>query len=363
MNIYVLSNEPWGDIWFSKHHYAHELSRMGHQVYFLDAPARWRPWHLFSFRMREQRLSEGLSVLRYENPLPMRLFPRLAGRLNDLLNSYKLRLHARSYQGLLWQFDPNRGVDWPAFGRGFRRIYHVADPYMTHPNDRLLAQRADVVVCTSPKYLQHYQSLTDRPVVYVPHGISEEEFCLDAARVEELRARHGDYVLLAGTINQDVDLQLLRAVARRGFRLLLVGKPEAVVAAQPPWAELLQEPGITYVGPVHAKDLKHYIAASRVCITAYHFDLRKVLGSRSPLKVLGYLAQGKPVVTSVDAEIPELEQVAIYRSHDQQGFLQTLERLFSQPAVAAPERVAGYLAQHRYPRLIASIFQKLQAHA
>ena len=48
--ILVVSNEPWGEVWFSKHNYAFELSRKN-RVLFVDPPKRWRPANVFSLRI------------------------------------------------------------------------------------------------------------------------------------------------------------------------------------------------------------------------------------------------------------------------------------------------------------------------
>ena len=45
-NIIIVSNEPWGDIWYSKHHYAYELNKTN-QVLFIDPPRKWSFWNLF----------------------------------------------------------------------------------------------------------------------------------------------------------------------------------------------------------------------------------------------------------------------------------------------------------------------------
>ena len=53
--IFLTSNEPWGDVWFSKQHYANELAKMGHQVYFLNAPTGWSPKNLFRINLRVEK--------------------------------------------------------------------------------------------------------------------------------------------------------------------------------------------------------------------------------------------------------------------------------------------------------------------
>lgn len=360
MQLLIISNEAWGDVWFSKHHYAYELSALGHRVYFVDPPGPWSFSHLWQWGVTEERITENLSVLRYKNPLPLRVFPRLFAAWNDRWNTRKLAKAIRHHSALVWQFDINRLVHWEGFTK-LQRLYHVADPYMHHPHDRLLAQQSDLVVCTSPKYLAHYKQLGQRPL-YIPHGISAEDAYVQTNQVQALRQQYGAYVLLTGSINQDVDLLLLQAAAAAGYPLLLVGQVSPLVVDTLEWRSLLANTAVHYIGPVHAKELKHYIAAARVCVAAYRFDLKKAIGTGSPLKVLHYLLQNKPVITTIDAEIPSLEGLSIWRVHHSHAFLDMLAQLWIQPDLSesAIEQTQAYLAQHRYPLLIERILLALQ---
>ena len=46
--IFIISNEHWGPVWYSKHHYANELSA-SNIVYFINPPSKWKFTNLFSF--------------------------------------------------------------------------------------------------------------------------------------------------------------------------------------------------------------------------------------------------------------------------------------------------------------------------
>ena len=38
--IFIISPQPWGGFRVSKHHYAIELAKLGHEVYFIEPPTR-----------------------------------------------------------------------------------------------------------------------------------------------------------------------------------------------------------------------------------------------------------------------------------------------------------------------------------
>ena len=88
-SILLISNEPWGDIWFSKHHYANELSA-NNDVYFIDPPKGWSLSSLFSNQLEIEVINERLKVVRYSNSLPIRFFPKVFTKINDFFFNPKV---------------------------------------------------------------------------------------------------------------------------------------------------------------------------------------------------------------------------------------------------------------------------------
>ena len=67
--ILIISNEPWGDMWYSKHNWANELSNKN-KVYFINPPEKWSPTHLFSSNTTVTNYSKSLSIVDYNNRFP-----------------------------------------------------------------------------------------------------------------------------------------------------------------------------------------------------------------------------------------------------------------------------------------------------
>ena len=342
-------------MWFSKHHYANELAKLGNQVYYLDPVGKWQFNNLWDRKIQAKVVLKNVTVLNYKNPLPVRLFPRLATFLNDFIVSQSIKQFLKNEAFVLWQFDFLRLVIFP--NREVKRIYHVADPYMHAWSDPVIAKKADLILCTSPKYLLHYQTLSAREkVIQVPHGISESELLPDPTLVESIREKYGEFALLVGSINDDLDLDLLETIASK-TRLLILGK----LSLSDPgnsrkWKAITSLATVQYLGVVHAEKLKNFISASKVCLLTYRFDLAKTIGSGSPLKVLNYLAQGKPVITSIDPEIPLLENKAIFWAQNQESYLNFLNKALAGNLRVDNEKVDEYLDHHMYPKMIENIF-------
>src|ERR1051326_3339068 len=106
--ILVTSNEPWGDIWYSKQNYAYELSKKN-KVFFIDPPTKWQLKNIFYNPIILKSYNENLKIISYQNFLP--ILNDVFNRLNNFLVSKYLK---RFFQGnhisnyLVWAFDPIR---------------------------------------------------------------------------------------------------------------------------------------------------------------------------------------------------------------------------------------------------------------
>jgi teichuronic acid biosynthesis glycosyltransferase TuaH len=360
LKIFLLSNEPWGELWFSKHHYANELSKLGYEVYFVNAPKSWKISHLWNRGFKITKYSNNLNIVDYNNIIPLRLFLKLAIFFNDFFLHKVLKKHLNINENdLQWTFDPLRFV---FFSLCKRLIFHVADPYMslspTKHFHHLLANKALKIICTSPHYETFYRNIGYNNTLLIPHMVSKDEFDIDLDLAYELKSKYGRYILLVGTINSDVDLELLKAVADNNpdENLLIAGSLHIENGI---FNSLLTRENVVYLGVINAKLLKDYIYSSEVCITGYYFNLNKGIGSRSPLKLLNYLCQYKPIVTSIDSEIPDLENLAIYKAKDLEDFLNYIKKALCHSLTIDTKAVSTYLNNHQYPNAIQKILNNL----
>jgi hypothetical protein len=355
--IFLVSNEAWGPVWFSKHHYAHELAKLGHRVSFVDPPAPWRLRNLVSFSVRAREVEPGLEVVSYENNLPAFRLSSALARLNDCLNCAKLRVARGASQGVLfWQFDPAR-LERISFFPRHTRILHVVDKY-EWSTDLRIAKRADLVVVVSPTRRARYEGLARRLMV-IPHGVSPEDRAADPERVRLLRARHGRFILFIGTLNHHVDFELLEEIARcvPEATLLIIGPADAGLGVEQRqvMARTCERANVRWLGPIHAKELRDYIQAASLCIIPY----RAEGNYRHPLKALHYLSQLKPLVS---IRFPDLEAfpgglVFFADSHD--GFVRQCRRILDGDYLPRHAEVDAYLRTIEYPQLIAKILDSL----
>lgn len=358
-NIFILSNEPWGDVWYTKQHYAYELAKLNYAVYFLNPVTKWSPRNIFSTRMDVSEVQPNLFSVTYKNNLPVRFFSKFFLNINDLINHRKISKISQQGLSVFWQFDPFRFAYHGNHSK-FKFIYHVDDPFMNIPTDANIAKRANLIISTSPKYIKHYQKLNDH-VLFIPHGISKEELETEPNIVKLISQKHGTFILLVGTINEDVDLDLLWSLKELKEKILILGRenlqnPQTIQK----WNNLIQDKYVEFIGPVHAKQLKNYIAASTLCLNPYKFTLKKAIGTGSPMKILNYLAQHKPIITSIDSEIEALEGSVIYRANNQQEFISLVKLGLTQKLSVNHQMIDEYLHKNMYPYFIEKIFSQLE---
>ena len=234
---------------------------------------------------------------------------------------------------------------------------------MKFPLDARISERAEVIVCTSPKYPPFYQK-PGKKVLHIPHGVAEEEFQLDEELVDSYYQKWGDYILLVGTFYDGVALDLLEKISHLGPKLILIGNSKYEHA--PPdhlWHKILESPNVEWLGPVHAQVLKNYIAGASICLNAYKFDRNNIAGgSGSPMKMLNYLAQFKPIITSIDSEIPTIDGKGIYRAYNENDFIQLVHKGIAGELAVDKMAVQEYLDSHAYPSMIEEVLQSLTEH-
>ena len=358
-SIFLFSNEPWGDMWYSKHHYAAELAKH-HEVYFVNMPRRWGLSSLFSWRARTRLTPEGVHVVDYTNTLPRRLgafVGRWSGR-----KVMRLRPHARA---VCWSFNPLALQECLAMrAGGAKLIYHTVDPYQAFPEDAVMARSADLMVCVNKWFFDYYERYNPHRVL-IPHGVRWEDREFDTGAVERLRSEHGRFALLAASLTEYANFPLLTAVARRfpGTRILVVGSKFPLSAdAGSERDEFLALPNVIYLGVLHPDDLRNLARAATVGLLAYDFEVRRsvpISGGRTPLKVLTYLAQHCPLVTTNNSYIPELEEKGCFKADTVEGFLRIMADVLEGRLVVDKEAVDRYLNEVTYEKLVERVFRAL----
>lgn len=357
--VVVTSDEPWGDIWHTQLHYAHQLSKRYH-VYYFDPPLPWQPNNLFRIRTTSRAISERLTVIRYFNFLPSAL-GKLALRINDFVNERLLFKMMKKHHGrmhpLVWHFDPFRSF-YTLRKHGVKHIYHVVDPIAGSHLDVEQSKNADVVVITSPKFASHYQAL-NKSVLKVAQGADTAFLREHESGIASLPS--SDSILLLGTISDEIDFSILKNLAHRFPGKLVIIGPDNTRNAwhKEQFRELTAIKGVTWLGPMDPSVFRKHLQACRLGIIAYDNSKHDRNNLRSPLKVISYLAAGKSIISNIDCEIPLLMGKAIYKVSTEAEYFGLIERGFRNELYFDQNAVDTYLKSIEYDELLRQIFVQL----
>jgi len=351
-------------MWYSKHHYAAQLAKT-HTVFFVSPPTRWRLGDLISFGVKVHEVPEGVKVVEYRNNLPLSLLTKgLADRVAGM-NARKLSKLAPSGDLVHWCFHPTQVVDqWIARAPGGLVIYHAVDPYHDVRHDSAFASACDLVVAVNPWYVERYKQLNANCLL-VPHGVSGEDRRYDDAAVSDARERWGHYAILAASLSQSVNYTLLTKVAARyaHLRLVIAGqlfpldeKTEAMRKS------LLALPNVVYVGVKHPNQLRNLIRGAALGLISYDVEPTletPVKATRTPLKVLTYLSQLRPVVSTNNSYVPALETRGHFKAESEDHFVRLVGDVLDGSVTVDRSAVDRYLDSVDYRTLIEGILRRL----
>lgn len=308
-NILIISNEAWGDIWYSKHNWAFELSKKN-QVYFINPPKKWKLGNLFDFHITSEKYSETLHIINYENILPYTRFQFLYA-LNEDLISKKIKLwflknNIRDY--IFWTFDPYRFSN-PKLLSPLFSIYFIADKYNID-RELVLIKNIDYCLTISPILTDH---LAIKNPLVLSHGIAETEFTHD----EEIDVKE-NFILYIGNIDYRLDYDFIKQLVTQFSEehFLFIGKLNPPKNAL--FVELFIEKkykNLIYHTPVHFKKLKNYISKAKICLAPMQIEVHG--NNINHHKLLQYLAQGKPTISACFKDYENNSINYTYQNHSE----------------------------------------------
>jgi len=284
-NIIIISNEAWGDIWYSKHNYAFELAKKNN-VYFLNPPRPFSLPNIFSAPIKEIKVSGNLTVLEYPNVLPVSIFG--FWKFNDKIILKKLKKFfdkKNIYNLIFWTFDPIR-LGFPELLKPKLIIFHAVDDYFfSFPSEALLATKADHIFCVTDKFVEKYKTYTNN-ITVLPHVIPDNEFLpMSTKRNNPLK----------GVFIGKMDLRIDADFNFKVFKTFPAVQFTIVGQLSEEFQDLFKKENLKNVNlipPVKSVEIKNYVRDADFC-----FIFKKIYKGNniSSHKLLQYLAQGKPI--------------------------------------------------------------------
>lgn len=268
----------------------------------------------------------------------------------------KKKIKLNNSPTIWWKFDPYRFLKIYYFNNS-KQIYHVVDPHLHLWQNDIQAEKSNLIICTSNKYIHYYKNKGHANVLKIPHGISKDEYDVDITKTSLIKKEYGEFVIIIGSIASDVNIKLLERIANEQINVIVIG-PETIKSSE--WNKIKELDNLHYLGEMHSKELKNYISVANAGLIIYNFiSKQKGQVSRSPLKALNYLAQEKPVITSIDSEISDLKNEGTYWAKNENEYLKFVHQAINFELNINTHKTRKYLNQHEYPKLISTIINQL----
>jgi hypothetical protein len=288
--ILVISNEPWGEMWFSKHNWANELSQKN-IVYFINSPKKWTLRNLFSSNVDISKYSNSLNIITYNNTLPFTRFG-IIFKWNESIVVKSITKKLKKDSGFIfWSFDPYR-FSSPQLFKPLKSIFFRVDIFLFKKRERRLINNVDGVVVSAKELLK---GVNAKKELVISHGISKAEFVCE----NEIEYESG-FILYVGKIDHRLDLILIKKMLLEfpGEQFLFIGTIANLNN------DLFQElffqekyNNLIIHGVEHFKNLKNYVKKSKACLAP--MDLSVHGNAVHHHKSLQYLAMGKPVISPI----------------------------------------------------------------
>ena len=380
--ILSLSCDLWTDVWHSRQHLLSRISRSNAVLYVTD-PFHIREavkglWSPSGVKTGISRITDTLHAY-----VPPRWLP-YNYRL-PWLNSATSKLRIRQIREALQRLGMKRPIMYmwhPSFAEMLGKfderlvVYHCYDEYYDFPGisdedrmeikeqEKAILARANIVFAASTSIYEN--KLRSNPNTYLMrNGVNYPLFATaqhNGTEVPEDLQRIPKPVIGCVTriVDDYFDLTLMRQIfARRPDWSLVVVGPEDTrsLDKKSELEELRKLPNVYLLGRREQAKVPAYLKGFDVCMIAYPL-IDVVLHTESPLKMMEYLAAGKPIVSPQLPLLKYLDEV-IYFADGVDGWIAAIEQALREDTLEKIERRQAIAEQNSWDYKATFISNKL----
>ena len=374
IGVVLLVPDRWRGIWTLRHHVAHRLARH-FEVVWVEAARPWREyWGLAP--NRDTIVHDiapdfpGLTVYDPGRWLAQLHKPRAVvdwihrTRMRAAVNILRSKGCTRVIT-YLWRPELAWALD--SFAADVS-CYHIDDEYSftpseqpTDPAEVALLRRVDQVFIHSNGLLRKKGGLNPN-TAHIPNGVDYAAYSTPVAEPTDLAAIPHPRIGYVGVVKAQLDLQLIRDLARRNpeWSFVIVG-PRGFLGDK---TALLNEmsglPNIRLLGNRAVHALPAYVQGMDVCMMPY--EINDYTNFIYPLKLHEYLATGRPTVASpIDSLVPFVD--VVWLATGAAEWQSAIETALG-PAANSPDAIRARrarAAEHDWDLLVEQIATRLHA--
>lgn len=351
-NVLIISPEPWGGHFVSKHHYAIELTRRRHQVLFCGPP------EVCDLHLEE--VAPSLMIVHTPRVFPgLRFLYRPVRRFLEARWIEQLEALFGSKIDVVWLFENSRFFDLDFAGRRLK-LYQQVDLNQNF-NPEVAAATADLSIAISGPIEDRLRSFAKR-LIRITHGCPETS--IDEEKLKEVNhvfARNAKNVVLTGNLDIEyLDIPLLTRLVHThpGVGFHFVG---GFSEGRGLHESVGTSANTVFWGKQPSECLPSFLVRADVLLVAYLADEHPDQLA-NPHKIMEYLASGRCVLATRTLEYedrPGLVEVAT----DRDEFLRRFSEIISHPSSwNSPELIArrqAFAADNTYSRQLDRIAEAL----
>ena len=359
--ILLISPEPWGTNYVSKHHFAITLAE-SNQVYFLNPPSN-------SFR--KTLLMSNLYLLDYKSSF------RGLRKLPSFLSCYLIKIEIKRLEyflnctiDIIWNFDSSRFFNLRLL-RNKLRIAHLVD-YTENFQRPLLCKTSNLCLCTSNAIAFEIKPINQN-VFNIGHGYQDGFIPLDKEDLTDFSETNGIRVGYVGNLDiKYIDWKAINTIVNENPTISFyfigpVGKSNLSGSNPSPdhyFKQVRLKDNVYLPGPKPSSKLPAYLHKMDILLLSYKSeDFRRQLAN--PHKILEYLGSGNVIVASWTEEYKDrlqlLEMVA-KNSDLPEKFAQIISNLSYYNSREKKEMRKAYALEHTYKKKVKTIENLINAY-
>lgn len=356
LRVVWLQSPPWKGVWTRQNHFARRIVRDGGEVLYVENPSaigtrlREEYTRLLSTSPENYEAEPGIHLLKLPLQLP-------GGDRHEIVGQFNGWRFARTVSSWLDQAGWSDYLAWCRLPNAVHAlshlsprftVYDVTDDYefyarnekeraITQRLEAKLAGRADRIFTTTTALADKLRTINQN-VLNIPNGVDKAFFDTPSKEKMPLAEIASPRIGYIGIVASWMDFDLLEKLGQRWpGQIIIIGPVKSEVKAR-----FHAIPGLVHIDHIPHLDVPRYLAAFDVCILPH--QLTELRHRADPLKLVEYLASGKPIVTvALRSAMPYRDLMDLADNHD--SFLASVTDRLKNPNadLASARRAAARL--------------------
>lgn len=370
--VLLISQQNWGKMFISKHHYAIELSKIGAKVYFLQGPTQDNTLTKGIIKIKKSEFKDLYIIEHSVNfPYNFKFHFKWLYKLLIRLHIKKIINKLGESVDIVWSFDISNTLPLSCFDKdAFKIFMPVDEPY--GKQSIAAAKGSKLVISITREIIAKYNTISKNNLL-INHGIQD---CFLKNSPNFFPQNHKPRVILSGNfLRPDIDWDTLFVIINQNkeidFHFYGAYKLEnnnltPVNPNQQQIDELIKKSNVQLFGPVKPIELAAAFSKANAFLICYDINKDQSKGTNYH-KIMEFLSSGKVIISNnvtAYAERPDLVAMPIERNNSQLPnlFRHVMEQLDTYNTVKLQQARISFAADNTYPSQIKKIENYINEH-